>query len=130
MTEAALTLIAYDRQLDQYGVQKPGTLIRREIFAQVESVGRNEYFAAGQNGIRADYRFRVFAAEYLPGQFDQRECEYNGERYVIYRTYQPDAYARHNNYSTKEGSVTRSSYVSDADRVELYAGKRVGVNGA
>lgn len=126
MTEAALTLIAYDRQLDQYGVQKPGTLIRREIFAQVESVGRNEYFAAGQNGIRADYRFRVFAAEY----HGERECEYNGERYVIYRTYQPDAYARHNNYSTNEGSVTRSSYVSDADRVELYAGKRVGVNGS
>lgn len=125
MTEAALTLIAYDRQPDQYGVQKPGTLIRREIFAQVESVGRNEYFAAGQNGIRADYRFRVFAAEY----HGERECEYNGERYTIYRTYQPDAYARHNNYSTNEGSVTRSSYVSDADRVELYAGKRVGING-
>lgn len=126
MTEAALTLIAYDRQLDQYGVQKPVTPIRREIFAQVESIGRNEYFAAGQNGIRADYRFRVFAAEY----HGERECEYNGERYVIYRTYQPDAYARHNNYSTNEGSVTRSSYVSDADRVELYAGKRVGVNGS
>lgn len=126
MTEAALTLIAYDRQLDQYGVQTPGTPIRREIFAQVESVGHNEYFAAGQNGIRADYRFRVFAAEY----HGERECEYNGERYVIYRTYQPDAYARHNNYSTHEGSVTRNGYVSDADRVELYAGKRVGINGA
>lgn len=126
MTEAALTLIAYGRQQDQYGVQKPGTLIRREIFAQVESVGRNEYFAAGQNGIRADYRFRVFAAEY----HGERECEYNGERYTIYRTYQPDAYARHNNYSTSEGSVTRNSYVSDADRVELYAGTRVGINGS
>lgn len=126
MTEAALTLISYDRQLDPYGVQKPGAPIRREIFAQVESIGRNEYFAAGQNGIRADYRFRVFAAEY----HGERECEYNGERYTIYRTYQPDAYARHNNYSTSEGSVTRNSYVSDADRVELYAGKRVGINGS
>lgn len=126
MTDAVLTLISYTRQKDAYGVERDNLPVRREVFAQVESVGRSEFFAAGQNGIRPDYRFRVFASEW----HGERECEYNGERYAIYRTYQPDAYIRHNNYSTREGSITTNAYVGDADRVELYAGKRVGVNGA
>lgn len=125
MIDTALTLIGYTRQKDEYGVWRDDMPVRREVFAQAESVGRTEFFAAGQNGLRPEYRFRVFAAEY----HGERECEYNGERYAIYRTYQPDAYARHNNYSTTEGSITHNSYVGDADRVELYAGKRVGLNG-
>lgn len=126
MTDTVLVLISYDRQKDVYGVERNGTPIRREVFAQVESVGRNEFFAAGQSGIRPDYRFRVFVSEYN----GERECEYNGERYTIYRTYQPEAYIRHNNHSTREGSVTTNAYINDADRVELYAGRRVGLSGS
>lgn len=125
MTDTALTLISYTRQLDEYGVARDQQRVAREVFAQVESVGRTEFFAAGQNGIRPEYRFRVFAAEY----HGERECEYNGERYAIYRTYQPDAYTRHDNYGTAEGSISHRSYVDDPDRVELYAGKRVSLNG-
>ena len=126
MIDAALVLISYTREKDAYGVEHDRVPVRREVFAQVESVSRNEFFAAGQAGIRPEYRFVVFAAEWQ----GERECEFNGQRYAIYRTYQPDAYTRHENQSTREGSITRSSYVADADRIELYAGRRVGVNGA
>ena len=53
------------------------------VFAEVDPVGRNEYEAAGQMGMKAQYKFTVWAAEYN----GQEEVEYNGKRLSIYRTY-------------------------------------------
>ena len=71
-----------------------------ETFAKVRSITQTEFFSAGKNGIAPDFSFVVNDAEYR----GQRLLEYEGKRYEIYRTYQP------NN-----------------DTVELYAGYKSGV---
>ncbi|MCM1218054.1 MAG: hypothetical protein NC548_26510 [Lachnospiraceae bacterium] len=57
--------------------------VRTAVFAEVDPVGRDEYEAAGQQGMKAEYKFTVWAAEYG----GQEEAEYNGRRLSIYRTY-------------------------------------------
>ncbi len=53
------------------------------VFATVDPVGRDEFNAAGQMGMKAEYKFTIWAAEYD----GQDEVEYNGKRLSIYRTY-------------------------------------------
>lgn len=74
--------------------------VRTAVFAEVDPVGRDEYEAAGQQGMKAEYKFTVWAAEYD----GQEEVEYNGRRLSIYRTY-----------------GARSD-----DKIELYAAERAG----
>mgnify|MGYP001143288736 CR=1 FL=1 len=74
--------------------------VRTAVFAEVDPVGRDEYEAAGQQGMKAEYKFTVWAAEYD----EQEEVEYNGRRLSIYRTY-----------------GARSD-----DKIELYAAERAG----
>ena len=74
--------------------------VRTAVFAEVDPVGRDEYEAAGQQGMKAEYKFTVWAAEYD----GQEEVEYNGRRLSIYRTY-----------------GARSD-----DKTELYAAERAG----
>ena len=123
MLDGVINLISKTRTVDSYGRQA-ATETSREVFAQIESVSRAEFFAAGQNGLTPAYRFIVFTGEYQ----GERECEYNGVRYSIYRTYQPSAYVRHDNEKTYEGSISRNTNTANADRVELYASRKVGVN--
>ena len=118
-----MTLIAKVRTVDSYGRQQ-ATETRRDVLCEVESVSRAEFFAAGQNGLTPDYRFRVFGAEWG----GERECEYNGTRYSIYRTYQPSDHVRNNYEITPAGSITRARS-SVSDYVELYAARKVGVHG-
>lgn len=60
------------------------TPARRKVFGQLSSVTGSEFFAAGQNGIKPEYRVRLFAPDYQ----GEREIEYAGQVYSIYRTYQ------------------------------------------
>ena len=53
------------------------------VYATVDPVGRDEFNAAGQMGLKAEYKFTIWAAEYD----GQDEVEYNGKRLSIYRTY-------------------------------------------
>ena len=57
-----------------------------ETFAKVRSVTQTEFFSAGKNGITPDFSFVVNDAEY----HGQKLLEYEGKRYGIYRTYQPN----------------------------------------
>lgn len=57
--------------------------VKKEVFATVDPVGRDEFEAAGQAGMKAEYKFTVWAAEYD----GEDEIEYNGRRLSIYRTY-------------------------------------------
>lgn len=74
--------------------------IKTDVYATVDPVTRAEFESAGLMGLKAQYRFTVWAAEYA----GQGELEYNGDRLSIYRTYgaRPD------------------------DRIELYASERAG----
>ena len=53
------------------------------VYATVDPVGRDEFNAAGQMGMKAEYKFTIWAAEYD----GQDEVEYNDKRLSIYRTY-------------------------------------------
>jgi len=86
------------------GVWRTTAATETEVFAKQNSVSRNEFFAAGNQGMRPEYVFSVFAGEYN----GQTVCEYNGERYAIYRTYRPE----------------------DSDYMELYAHRDVGIHSA
>ncbi len=92
MNEAEITLISVGETEDDD--------VRTTIFATVDPVGRDEFNAAGEMGMKAEYKFTVWAAEYD----GQEELEYDGKRLSIYRTY----------------GARRD------DKTELYTAERVG----
>ena len=96
-----LTLISSTQTQDKFGVWKE-TLVKRDVFCQVDSVTRAEFFDGGRNGLNPQFRFTVFAADYN----DEETCVYKGKAYGIYRTFQPRT-----------------------DVLELYAERKGGTNG-
>ena len=106
MIDTTLRLISpATRVQDEDGIWRTVGETAREILAQEDSIGRSEFFAAGQSGFRPERRFTVFAGEYR----GEAACEYGGTRYAIYRTY----------------------HVPGTDYLELYAQREGGVhNGA
>lgn len=71
-----------------------------EVFAKVNPIGRDEYAAAGEKGMKARYMFEVYMSEYR----DQSVVVFGEDRLTVYRTYGP----------------------KDDDKIEVYAGQRVG----
>lgn len=92
------------RQQDAKGIWRTSSETSKDVFAQVSSVNRNEFFSGGQAGMQPEYQFRVFSGEYS----GQSICEYNGIRYAIYRTY----------------------HVPGTDYIELYVQREAGVRNA
>ena len=97
-----ITLLSVTRYQDDYGVWQE-TRVERDVFCQVDSVTRAEFFDGGRNGLNPQFRFTVFAADYN----DETTAVYKGKAYGIYRTYQPRT-----------------------DVLELYAERKGGTNGA
>lgn len=71
----------------------------RNVFAYVSSVGMNEFYQAGMQGFKPEYRFLIWLKEYE----NEEVLEYQGDVYAIYRT-----------------------YLRDDGRIELYVTKRKG----
>lgn len=95
------TLIKQHFPQDSIGVWQDPEETSREIFVEVKSASRAEYFKAAQIGNRCDYVFVVFSLDYE----GENIIEWRGKRYEIYRTY----------HNTLE------------DTMELYAEERAGV---
>jgi phage head-tail adaptor, putative, SPP1 family len=70
----------------------------RKIFAERHSISAREFYDAGIQDLKPEYKFKVYDFEYHGEKF----LVYDGVRYVIYRTFQPD------------------------DKVELYAATKAG----
>lgn len=92
-------------QIDAYiTLVEPGEIkeedVKNGVIATVEPIGRDEFVAAGQKGMKARHKFNVWGNEYN----DEQEVEYNGRRMTIYRSYGP----------------------KDDGKIELYAGERAG----
>ena len=103
MVDAVITLIKSGSQRqDARGVWRDTDETTREIFARMDSVARTEFFNGGQTGFRPEYRFTVFIDEYQGEDL----CEFNGDRYAIYRTY----------------------HVPGTDDLELYVKREVGAS--
>lgn len=93
-----LTLIRETYTPDAMGVQRP-TETSRDVFCDVSSVSLSEWSEGGRNGLNPELRFTMFEPDYEGEEI----AEYNGKRYMIYRTY----HARN-------------------DSIELYAERREG----
>ena len=79
---SVITLIQETRTQDAYGVWRT-TEKECNVFCQVDSVTRAEFFEAGRNGLNPEYVFTMFFGDYD----GERTLEYNGNRYTVYRTY-------------------------------------------
>lgn len=96
-----ITLIAETKTQDANGVWQT-TTTTRDVFCQVDSVTRQEFFEAGRNGLNPEYRFTLFFGDYE----GERTVSYNGNTYGVYRVYQ-----------------------GRTDTLELYVERKGGTNG-
>lgn len=58
---------------------------RRTVLCTIGSITAQEFFEAGRNGLRPQFRANVFTGDYQ----GETEAEYQGVAYSIYRTYCP-----------------------------------------
>ena len=75
------------------------TVTPHNVFAYVESVSMSEFFQAGLQGFKPEYRFLIWLQEYN----NEETLVYNEKTYTIYR-----------------------SYLRDDGRIELYVTLRKG----
>lgn len=78
-----ITLISITFGKDEAGYPTEPKETKRETMAREISVKRSEFYAANQNGLRADVTFEIWQAEYQ----GEKYFEHNGKRYEVIRTY-------------------------------------------
>ena len=96
-----IKLIGTTYTKDEYGVERK-TETERQVFCQVRSVTRAEFFDGGRNGLNPEFQMTMFAADYN----GETIVEYETKRYGVYRVYR-----------------------TDNDYLELYVERRGGTNG-
>lgn len=96
-----ITLVSVVQTQDEYGVIR-NTPSARDVFCQVNSVTRAEFFEGGRNGLNPQFRFTLFAGDYN----GEATVIYKGLPYAVYRT-----------------------YLARTDELELYVERKGGTNG-
>ena len=96
-----ITLIAQTNTQDSNGIWRTAET-SRDVFCQVDSVTRSEFFEGGRNGLNPEFRFTMFFADYQ----DEEVLIYKDRAYAIYRT-----------------------YIGKNDTIELYCERKGGTNG-
>lgn|SRR5699024_2055704 len=83
-----VTLIKLDNTIqDEYGNNVP-TEIKREVFCQELSVGRNEFYAAGSQGFKPTHLLVIHEFEYE----NEELVEFNDTRLSILKVYKNKDY--------------------------------------
>lgn len=77
-----ITLIAETFSADSIG-QMVSTASTSDVFCNVQSVSQSEWFQGGQNGLKPELKVTMFAPDYS----GQKEVEFKGIKYGVYRTY-------------------------------------------
>lgn len=77
-----LTLINVSFTTDEIGNDKE-SIVEADVFCEVTSAGRAEFFSAAQAGLRPEYKFKIWAFDYD----GQTKVRYDGREYDIYRTF-------------------------------------------
>lgn len=83
---------------EYYQEEKKETL--RKVYCKKGSITRSEFYSSGKQGMKPSFVLVVAKIDYE----DEEEVQYNEKRFSIYRTYEVDA-----------------------DYIELYCEKKVGV---
>lgn len=81
-TSGDLELIYETYAFDDEGVSSV-VESKKVILCEVSSVGMQEWFEGGRNGLNPQLRFTVFSGDYSGEEI----CSFRGNRYRIYRTY-------------------------------------------
>lgn len=95
-----IILISETSTQDDIG-QYIATETRKQVYCDVRSVSRSEWFEAGRDGLQPSFVFTMFAPDYE----GEKIVEFNGHRYGIYRT-----------------------YVARNEKIELYVEEKGGLN--
>ena len=66
--------------------QEVETETKTEIMALYESVSQNEFYKAGEAGLKPEFRLTTAIIDYN----GEKEVELDGKKYGIYRTYEVD----------------------------------------
>lgn len=77
-----VTLEAVTHDMDEEGYPKE-TVTETEVFADIQSVRRSEFYAAKQIGITLEIAVKLRAADYD----GQERLVWNGKRYAVERAY-------------------------------------------
>lgn len=96
-----IKLIAETTTLDEI-LQEVKTYTEREVYAQVRSISRSEWFDAGRNGLKPDIAFIMKKYDYN----GEKIVKWDGELYGVYRT-----------------------FLGRGQRIELYCEKKGGIDG-
>ena len=96
-----ITLVSVTQTQDAYGVWRE-TQVKRDVFCQVDSVTRSEFFEGGRNGLNPEFRMTMFFGDYN----GERDVIYKGKAYSVYRTFH-----------------------GRTDTLELYVERKGGTNG-
>ena len=94
-----LTLVSKRFEPDEIGNQV-SVETTRTVYCSAVSVSQSEFFRGGEQGLQPSHKFILFRYDYN----GEDEVEFEGKRYTVYRT-----------------------YADEADAIELYAQRRVGV---
>lgn len=97
-----ITLLGETQTQNEFGVWVPERT-SKDVFCQVDSVTRAEFFEGGRNGLNPEFRFTVFFGDYN----GETEVIFKDKPYSVYRTYQ-----------------------GRNDELELYVERKGGSNGA
>lgn len=80
-----IALISIEYTQDDIG-EWTETRSETEVFAFVESVSMSEFYQAGMQGFKPEFKMSVWKSEYS----GQDLLEYNDKIYTVYRTYRRD----------------------------------------
>lgn len=81
--DVEIMLVFPTMQTDEYGIPQQTGEETRTVMARVKSITASEFFEAGRNGFKPEFRFDMFLYDYD----GQKELEYKGVRYTVYRTF-------------------------------------------
>ena len=101
MMDGVVSLIQKSYAKDEIGQYIPSSESYVEILVTVNSVSRREWMDAGRNGMNPELMLTTAAINYS----GEKEVEYEGVRYAVYRTYNPP----------------------NSDEIEIYLQRKVGV---
>lgn len=96
-----IILQSVTKSQDAYGVWHEN-VTGRNVFCQVSSVTRSEFFEGGRAGHNPEYRMTMFFGDYN----DEKTLVYKGKTYAVYRT-----------------------FIGRNDTIELYVERKGGTNG-
>lgn len=79
----SIKLLAPKFRVTAIGQRIQDGFTEKEVYAKKTSVSQSEFFTAGQNGLRPDCTFIIYAFEYS----GEKNVAHDGIVYTIYRTY-------------------------------------------